>query len=305
MRMFNGRSLTLDEYIENFRKLIELSWDHVASLEPYPDSNPQEVGETLGDWLQMQWEYLVEGMLRWVGQLDGYLECYADGTDSGFGCRYFDNDAGATHRICIRPRRGSSLEELIECKNIPFPDEGLPFDRFVSFSNGWHNSCPPFDHVLVEDLPADLDSDVDLVFRLEDVQFALVKIVLPESSTSTILTRRELFILIEDEIRRFRSESAASTVRGLLVEPVDNFRYDSDNFRYVSDNSPAVRVSTVIRIAGDVTIGYRHTDDRAKWGVFRPEVHGPYSLGPESCWHVRLEDAFYHSTACNGEGPTS
>lgn len=237
-------------------------------------------------------------MLRWVGQLDGYLECYAGGTDSGFGCRYFDNDAWATHQICIRPRRGSSLEELIQGKTIPFPAEGLPFDRFVSFSNGWHNSCPPFDHVLVEDLPADLDSDVDLVFRLEDVQFALVKIVLPESFTSTILTRRELFILIEDEIRRFRSEAAALTVRALLIEPVDKLRF-------ASKDSPAVRVSMVIRIAGDVTIGYRHTDDRAKWGVFRPEVNGPYSLGPESCWHVRLEDAFYHSTACNGEGPSS
>ena len=297
--MFNGRALTLDEYIENFRKLIEMSWDHVASIEPYPDTSPHfkplEVGETLGDWLQMQWEYLVEGMLRWTGQLDGYLESYGDGTDSGFGCRYYDNDAEITHRVCVLPREGTSLPELIGGKAIPFPENGLPFDRFVTFSGGWYDSRPPLDHVLVSELPTELESDYDFVFRLEDVRFALVEIEPLEGFTRTILTRRELFILIEDEIRRFREEAAMLKVRKLLIEPADTLRYGGDD-------PTAVRVSMVIRVAADVTIGYRHTEDRARWGVFRPDITGPIALGPESSWYEHLEEAFYNSPAWDGEG---
>ena len=65
--MLNGRARTLDEYMENFRKLIEVSWELVDYVEPYPRTNLQDVDQALGDWLQMQWEYMVEGMLRWTG----------------------------------------------------------------------------------------------------------------------------------------------------------------------------------------------------------------------------------------------
>lgn len=285
--MYNGKSLTLSEYIENFRKVIEMSWHHVASIEPYPRDNPHDVGEAVGDWLQMQWEYLVEGMLRWTGQLDGFLECYGVGADSGFSSRYADVEAGATHRICIRPRHGSSLHELIEGKLITFPEEGLPFHEFVSFPNGWHAPFPPFDHVIVWDVPKELDTGLDLVFRLEDVQLSLVRITEPEDHHPALLTRRELFILVEDEIRRFQDPDARSMIRTLLIEPVDKLRYGSDK--------AAFRVSMVVRLEGDVTIGYRHTVDEAKWAVFHPDPSSPYTLGPEARWHVHLEDAFYDS----------
>ena len=290
--MFNGKSLTPDEYVENFRKLIEMSWDHVTSIDAYPGDYRFDVGEAVGDWLQMQWEYLVERMLRSTGQLDGYLDCYGEGTDMR-SCRYSDVDAVATHRFCIQPRDGSSLHELIGGKLITFPEGGLPFYQFVSF-DGWPATIPPFDHVIVEGMREELDMEFDLVFRLDDVQFSLARITGYEDFKWPHLTRRALFILVEDEIRRFQDPAVASLVRTLLIEPVDESGYDSDK--------APVRITMVVRTEGDVTIGYRHTFDEAKWAVFHPDPKSPpyYTLGPETRWHVHLEDALNSSPAWKG-----
>ena len=78
-----------------------------------------------------------------------------------------------THRVCVLPREGLTLRDSIESKAIEFPEYGLAFDKFVSFPDGWWSYRPPFDHVMVRDLPAGLDTDVDLVFPLADVRFVL------------------------------------------------------------------------------------------------------------------------------------
>lgn len=139
--------LTLDDYIEAFRQVIESTWDVVASVDPYPENAYNGLPVAVSDWQQIQWEVLVEGHLRWTGQLAGYLLYYGEGMDEGMSMRYSEPGALTTHKVCCLPRQGDSLTELIDGKTIKFPMTGLSFGEFVG-SDGWSRR-PPYTHVLI------------------------------------------------------------------------------------------------------------------------------------------------------------
>ncbi len=169
---------SLDEYIEAFRLVVEASWDHVAFGDPYPEYASMGLSGAVGDWLQVQWECLVEGNLKWTSQLDGYLVWYAEGIDDGMSMRYSEPDALMTHEVCFLPREGTTLIDTLSRKEIRFPERGLPFAEFVSLGDPtWaYARRPPLDFVLARDLPEELESYVALAFAREEVRFVLRKV---------------------------------------------------------------------------------------------------------------------------------
>ena len=158
----------LEEYIEAFRQVIEATWDPICFIEPHPGVGHNGLTWNMGDWQQIQWEVIVEGYLGITNQLDGYLHYYGEGMD-GASMRYSEPEAQATHEVCCLPRAGDSLKEMIEGRTITFPTRGLPFGEFVSFVETWYARKPPFDYVLLRDLPY----GQDLVFFRDQVCFVL------------------------------------------------------------------------------------------------------------------------------------
>lgn len=89
---------------------------------------------------EVQWELLVEGLLRWTGQLDGFLTVYGAGWDEGESSRFSKPEAVATHDVCFLPLEGSTLKDCIGGREILFPKRGLLLDEFVSLDpHPWYN----------------------------------------------------------------------------------------------------------------------------------------------------------------------
>lgn len=165
---------SLDEYIEAFRLMVEASWKHVSFSDPYPDHEYEGLSAALGDWLQIQWELLVEGPMRITAQLHGHLVWYAEGIDETMSMRFSEPEAAMTHEVCFVPREGTTVRERIQEGEVSFPERGLPFGEFVSRSDHpWYERRPPLDFVLARDLPEDLDTGLSLIFDRRKIRFVL------------------------------------------------------------------------------------------------------------------------------------
>lgn len=100
--------MNVDEIVRNFQQFLEASWQSVESTLPL---TPEGEHFRL-DWLQANWEILVEAVIR----LDGisFLEFYGEGAEcNGASSRVWKPDAEATHRICCVPKDGSEVTDLV------------------------------------------------------------------------------------------------------------------------------------------------------------------------------------------------
>ena len=126
---------------------------------------------------------MVEGLLRWTEQLDGYLIWYGEGMDEGLSMRESEPEALMTHQVHFLPREGAVLRELISGEEITFPERGLPFSEFVSRpENTWYVRQPPFDFVLANEIPEELDQDMPMLFPRESIRFVLRELEHPIGS---------------------------------------------------------------------------------------------------------------------------
>lgn len=123
-------------------------------------------GSSIGDWLQANWEILVE---KKVLKQNEYLEVYRDGADyNGASSRMNDIEAMSTHTIKVLPNN-----EAIDILNneIINDKERLEFDRLVGFQNGFYTDQPPFDYALLAD-----SSGMERVLSLDEITFELQRI---------------------------------------------------------------------------------------------------------------------------------
>lgn len=105
----------------------------------------------------------------------------------------------------------------------------------------------------------------------------------------------EVAALVEHEIARFRILPAVDALRGFLIQPTEEKR--------VCYDSTSVTVTVIARINPNVKIGYRHTPDIARWGLFFHDPEQPDTLGTENYWYLFLEDAFYNCPGWTGDLP--
>lgn len=157
----------MEQSLRAFVKVAELCWRELASLE----QNKVEREELFNNWLQVNWELVVERSLR-KEHPDLWLDPYGDGADRPGG-KVLNPAARTTHRVYCRPKKGDKGVELISGNPIEFPQSGLPLEAFVSCNPGeWHRFEPPLDSVLIDQL-FELESGPDhpLVFRREEMTF--------------------------------------------------------------------------------------------------------------------------------------
>ncbi|MBV6644933.1 MAG: hypothetical protein KI790_05770 [Cyclobacteriaceae bacterium] len=159
--------MELDKAIKLFSSFLNVVWPVIQPLLKERDYTSDE--ESINDWLQSNWELLVE---RKVLNSNEYLEAYGDGADfNGASSRITDIDSLPTHRIIVRSLSGNTLVDVLNDEKVQV-NINLVFDGLVGFENGFYTNKPNFNYVLLKDE----DNGVERVVLLDDVNFEIQKL---------------------------------------------------------------------------------------------------------------------------------
>ena len=136
--------ISVKELLEKFSNLLTYYYDNLSSLSEYDTS-----GSLNEDWLQANWELLVEGLL---GKEDLVLEVYGDGADcNGESSRVLYPNWLPTHKIICMPTDNNQAYDILNKRQLDTSQNEIVFDRFVSIGrDGWYYEISPFDKVLAE-----------------------------------------------------------------------------------------------------------------------------------------------------------
>lgn len=148
-----------------FVRFINESWDTVIPLLEGRDYTTDE--SSIADWLQLNWEILVE---RKVLKINQYLDVYGEGADfNGASSRITDVSVLPNFSIKIKGRAEREVSDLLNDEQILISNG--KFIELVTFKDGFYKKEPKFDYVLLED-----DIGVERVVPIEDIEFKLEKI---------------------------------------------------------------------------------------------------------------------------------
>ena len=157
----------INNLIHNFIIFLRNSWEHLQTIFSYDHTSSLK-----NDWLQANWELLVEGFLFEKEEKQIYLEIYGDGADiNGSSSRVLYENKLPTHVVHCIPKDNKTLIDCLTKKSILFPKEGVPLDRFVTMKkNNWYSENIPFDKALV------IFQSKEFVIDINDLDFILIKI---------------------------------------------------------------------------------------------------------------------------------
>lgn len=156
--------MNVDNAIRLFAIFLNASWTSTTQLltERYYTSNEDSVN----DWLQANWEILVERKILEIGE---YLEVYGEGADfNGASSRITDPTSFPTYMIQVLAKNGSSIYDFLNEEETA--SISLTFEKLVGFRDGFYVLEPDFNFVLL----TDQNMSLERVVRLIDVKFDLV-----------------------------------------------------------------------------------------------------------------------------------
>ncbi len=151
-----------------FRNLLVASWPTVLAFEEQyhePDFNDFRI-----DWLQGNWEFMVERNL-FPGA--DFLQIYGEGADcNGASSRVLYPDKIATHHIVCHPKKdGIILTGDLNSTGLASNSTSMVFESFVTLTKeGWFEEAPDFDCVIA------YYGDTQVLFKYEDADFSLERI---------------------------------------------------------------------------------------------------------------------------------
>jgi hypothetical protein len=144
-----------------FSDFLNNSWAIVTPLLVGRSYTSDE--SSIGDWLQANWEILVE---KKVLKQNEYLEIYSDGADYNWSSsRMIDIEVMPTHTLKV-----FSKEDAVDILNNEIIHNKIEFafERLVGFKNGFYENQPPFNYALLTD-----SSGMERVFSLDKITFEL------------------------------------------------------------------------------------------------------------------------------------
>lgn len=157
--------MSIDNAIRIYSDFLNASWHIVNPL--LIDRTYTSNSSSISDWLQANWELLVE---RKILELNEYLEVYGDGADyNGESSRMTDVDALPIFSIKIIVE-DIGVTDLLNNESINGNE--LIFERLVGFKGGFYEDAPPFNYALVQDE----NVGIERVLSLKDIKFELQKI---------------------------------------------------------------------------------------------------------------------------------
>jgi len=137
--------MEINNIVNNFRNYMLSSWDSFMIFSN--NLSKIELEERINDWLQANWEILVESSI--VG-IDEYLEVYGYGADcNGDSSRICFPEKLPTHRIVCRALSSKPVMDMIS-QEMKLLTNDMTFYGFVNWEMNYFNIAPPFDNVLLE-----------------------------------------------------------------------------------------------------------------------------------------------------------
>lgn len=156
----------IDNVIRTFVGFLNSSWIIVSQLLLNRDYTSNE--DSINDWLQANWELLVE---RKILKVNEYLEVYGDGGDyNGASSRITDPDALPNFKVIVKTKNSNSILDILNNEQVRF--EKAIFDKIVGFKNGFYTLEPEFKYVLITDDNLGLER----VIAIDDIEFELEKL---------------------------------------------------------------------------------------------------------------------------------
>ncbi len=148
-----------------FLELIRNQWSRVSELATHGGTYAR--GSLVADWLEANWEMLVEATVSEEGRV--VLEPYGDGADcNAVGSRVWKPGVTTTHEVVVIGRSGLAAVDALSGEAFDIANAGLHFEKFVTMtSEGWYAERVPFDHALCA------KNGRDVVFSLRNVTFDL------------------------------------------------------------------------------------------------------------------------------------
>ena len=156
--------IVVNDIVIKFQNFLLAGWEAFEVFNEYFSDDEKE--EKVNDWLQANWELLVESTLCGVNE---YLEVYGYGADcNGASSRITFPDKLATHRIVCNAQSGNLIRDVIsgEMKKI----QNMSFESFMKWDESYYQILPPFNHVLLSN-----DTENNLV-NVKDVYFDIVRV---------------------------------------------------------------------------------------------------------------------------------
>lgn len=156
--------MDVDKIIRQYVDFLNFSYNKALPLimgRSYSVSDEQ----SLFDWFQLNWEFLVERKL--LSNFDDYLYPYGYGADyNGTSDRMIDPNAEYKYKVYVKAVNGSKVMDHVSGEFLDI-GSNVDFFMFVSLKDGWYYYEPKFNYVLLKN---------DVVVDLDDVSFDLVKI---------------------------------------------------------------------------------------------------------------------------------
>lgn len=124
-----------DKVLRIFKDFLERSWEPAIQLLN---------DDLLNDWLQSNWELLVESCVCLPGK--EFLEIYGEGADCNSpSSRVWLPNVLPTHKITVTPKHDAI--DLLNDGNLQ--SRKLVFEKFVFWNGSRYDVTPPFDFVLL------------------------------------------------------------------------------------------------------------------------------------------------------------
>lgn len=152
------------ESVHTFADFLCSCWEVVQKIDEHVASDSFHI-----DWLQANWELIVEGT---VCQPSEALEVYGEGADcNGASSRVLYPHRVPSHKIVCQASSESRVYDNLGERYIETDDEVIEFDRLVVLDERkWYSEFPPFDMVLGS------YAGVNVVVSVSKVDFYVVDI---------------------------------------------------------------------------------------------------------------------------------
>lgn len=157
--------MDIDKALRVFAHYLNISWGTVVPLLIDREYTSNET--SINDWLQSNWELLIELKVLNSGE---YLEIYGEGADlNGSSSRITDITALATYKIKVKAINSKKILDILNNQYVEL--DNVVFDKIVGFKNGFYFIEPDFKYVLAFDQTL---GGIERVFLLDEVIFDLI-----------------------------------------------------------------------------------------------------------------------------------
>lgn len=140
----------VDVSIRRFASFLRESWQTMDQATRAPRS--LSAAELRADWLQANWEILVEAVLRDALAMELFLEPYGEGAEcNGDSSRVWLPSSPTTHRVICVAAGAYEVLDMLRGDGIDIDRDGdlVVFDHFgTRCADGWHEEREPFDCVI-------------------------------------------------------------------------------------------------------------------------------------------------------------